>query len=90
MSILVALIIGGIVGWLAAAVTGRNEGIIGSIAIGVVGSIIGGILAALFNSGAGFLSFSWPSIIWSFIGAVILSVLLNIFQHRSGRNAYNR
>jgi uncharacterized membrane protein YeaQ/YmgE (transglycosylase-associated protein family) len=84
MSIIVALIIGGIVGWLGAALTGRREGLIGSIAIGVVGSIIGGVLASLFHStGHAYLSFSWAGFLWSLLGAVILSALLNTFQHRT-------
>ncbi len=83
MSIIVALIIGGIVGWIGAALTGRHEGILGSIAIGIVGSLIGGVLASLFNGGTHpYLSFSWASVIWSIIGAVILSALLNTVQHR--------
>ena len=83
MGLIVALIIGGIIGWLAAAVTGRDEGMFGSIAIGVVGSIIGGLIAGLFGShGNVFTGFSWSSLLWSFIGAVILVAILNSLQYR--------
>lgn len=81
MSIIIAIIIGGIIGWLAAAVTGRDEGILGSIAIGIVGSIIGGFIAHLFNSSTGYLNASWSGLVWSFIGAVILAAGLNMIQH---------
>lgn len=87
MSILIALIIGGIIGWIAAALTGRREGIFGSIAIGIVGSIIGGILASLFHStNQAYLTFSWAGFLWSIVGAVILCALLNSFQHRTHHN----
>ena len=82
MSLLVALIIGGIVGWLAAALTGRDEGVMGSIGIGVVGSIIGGALASMFNSGQAYLTLTWAGFVWSLIGAVIFSAVLNAVQHR--------
>ena len=82
MSIIVALIIGGIIGWIGAALTGRREGILGSVAIGIVGSLIGGALASLFNSGHSYISFSWSGFLWSLIGAVILSAILNTVQHR--------
>jgi len=88
MSLLIALIIGGIIGWLAAAVTGRREGIIGSVAIGVIGSIIGVFLASFFNGAQqSYLTFTLPGLVWSFIGAVIFVVILNAIQHRSYHNS---
>lgn len=82
MSIVVALIIGGIIGWLGAALTGRREGILGSIAIGIVGSLIGGLLASLFSSSMhSYASFTWSGFLWSLIGAIILSAILNTVQH---------
>jgi len=88
MGIILALIIGGIIGWLAAAVTGRNEGILGSIAIGVVGAIIGSIIANLLgNAGGSLVSSSWSGIFWTFVGALILSGLLNALQ--SGGRGHN-
>ena len=76
------IIIGAIIGWLAAAVTGRREGILGSIVIGVVGALIGGVLSSAFTGfGKSFTAMSWSGIVWSFIGAVILSIILNAVQH---------
>ena len=87
MSLLVALIIGGVIGWLAGILTGRTEGIFGSIAIGVIGSVIGGFLASVFNSGnQTYLSFTWMGFIWSVIGAVIFASILNAMQHRTHHN----
>jgi uncharacterized membrane protein YeaQ/YmgE (transglycosylase-associated protein family) len=87
MSIIMMLIIGGIIGWLAAAIAGRDEGILGSIAIGVVGSVIGGFLASMFNSGnQAFMALTWGSLVWSLIGAVILVAVLNAVQNRPHHN----
>ena len=41
MSILVAIILGGLVGYIAARLLGRDEGILASVVIGVIGSFIG-------------------------------------------------
>ena len=83
MSLLLSLIIGGIVGWAAAQVAGRDEGIIASVLIGVVGSIIGGALSSLFGGGTqSYMLFSWSGLFWSFIGAIIFVVILNAIQSR--------
>jgi uncharacterized membrane protein YeaQ/YmgE (transglycosylase-associated protein family) len=82
MSLLMVLIVGGIVGWLAAAVAGRDEGVIGSITIGVVGALIGSVLANIFGASGTYLSVSWSGLFWTFVGALILSVLLNAIQRR--------
>ena len=84
MSLIIALILGGIIGWLGARLVGRDEGVIGSVVIGIVGAIIGGALAQLFGmSDGGYLNFSWASMLWALIGAILLSAILNAVQSRS-------
>lgn len=83
MSLLLAIILGGFIGWLASAVMGRHEGIIMSVIIGVVGAFIGGLISSLITgSDKSFLAFSWMGLFWSFIGAVVLVAILNAFQRR--------
>lgn len=83
MSILIALIIGAVVGWLAAVVMGRNEGIVGSIAIGIGGALLGEILSSLVSGNAqSFFDLSWMGIFWTFIGALLCSMALNALQAR--------
>ncbi len=78
MSIIVAIILGGIVGWLAARLLGRDEGVLASIVIGIVGSFLGGWISTLFTGGdQSFLAFSWSGLFWSFVGALILVAILN-------------
>jgi uncharacterized membrane protein YeaQ/YmgE (transglycosylase-associated protein family) len=84
MNILTVLIIGGIVGWLAARVAGRHEGILASIVIGIVGSVIGSFISTLFtSSNQAYLAFSWMGVFWSFLGALVLVLILNAVQHRT-------
>ena len=81
MSIIVAIILGGIVGWLAAKVMGRDEGVLASIIIGIIGSFLGGFISRLFTgSDNSFLAFSWAGLFWSFIGAIILVAIMNALQ----------
>lgn len=81
MSIIVWIILGGIVGWLAARVVGRHEGVLASVIIGIIGSIIGGWISRLFmGSDQSFLAFSWTGLFWSFIGAIVLTAILNAFS----------
>ncbi len=83
MSIIVMLIIGGVVGWLAARLLGRHEGILASIVIGIVGSFIGSFASQLTTgSDRSYLAFSWSGFIWSLIGALILVAIMNAFSHR--------
>ena len=84
MGIILMLIIGGIVGWLAARLMGRDEGVIASVVIGVVGALIGGFLSSLFTgTNQSYLGFSWVGIFWAFVGSVILVAILNAITHRT-------
>ena len=81
MSIIVAIILGGLIGYLAALVMGRREGILASVIIGIIGSFIGSFISRLFTGGdQSFLAFSWVGLFWSFIGAVILVAIMNAIQ----------
>lgn len=89
MGIVLWLIIGGVVGWLASIVMRRdgNQGIILNIVVGIVGALLGGALigpivgAPSINSG----TISIPSLLVSFLGAVILLAIVNLITRRSLR-----
>jgi uncharacterized membrane protein YeaQ/YmgE (transglycosylase-associated protein family) len=83
MSVIVAIILGGLVGWIAARMLGRDQGAIASIIIGIVGSFIGSFISMAFTgSDRAYLDFSWSGLIWSLIGAVVLVAIINMFSHR--------
>ncbi|MDP4170108.1 MAG: GlsB/YeaQ/YmgE family stress response membrane protein [Bacillota bacterium] len=75
MGFLWALIIGGIIGWLAGMIVGRDipGGVIGNIIAGFVGAWLGGLL--LGNWGPHVSNFA---IIPAIIGAVVLVFLLSL------------
>lgn len=85
MSWLIAIIVGGIIGWIASMVmnTDSQQGILANILIGIVGSVLGRwLFGSLLGIGgataAGSLSL-W-GIIWGIIGAIILIAILRAFR----------
>jgi uncharacterized membrane protein YeaQ/YmgE (transglycosylase-associated protein family) len=69
------LIIGAIAGWLASMVMGRGGyGLVGDIVVGIIGAFIGGFVARLLNVAgpAAADPFSWVSLIFAIVGAIIL------------------
>lgn len=74
MNLIIQLIVGGIIGWLASIVmkTNAQMGLIANVIVGIVGSVIGGYLATALNMGASGL----VSVIFSIVGASILIFLL--------------
>ena len=83
MGIIIWLIVGGIVGWLASIIMKRDaqQGIILNIVVGIVGALIAGYF---FGGGINEAITLW-SFIYSLIGAVILLAIVNLFTRRSVR-----
>jgi len=88
MNLILWLVLGGILGWLASIVmkTNDQQGLILNIVVGVVGAFLGGLLLApLFGTGTINQSdFSIGSLFVSFLGAVILLAIVNFFRRRRG------
>jgi uncharacterized membrane protein YeaQ/YmgE (transglycosylase-associated protein family) len=88
MTLILWLVIGGILGWLASIVmkTNDQQGLIMNIVVGIVGAFLGGLLLApLFGTGTINQSdFSIGSLFVSFLGAVILLAIVNFFRRRRG------
>ncbi|MEO5628129.1 MAG: GlsB/YeaQ/YmgE family stress response membrane protein [Candidatus Saccharimonadales bacterium] len=85
MNLIITLLVGGVIGWLAAAVAGRHEGLFASILIGVVGAFIGSFLANLLGSGTGsYMTFTWPGLFWAFLGSLVLVIIMNVIQGSRG------
>ncbi len=83
MGIIMWLIVGGIVGWLASIIMKRdgNQGIILNVVVGIVGAFIGGLLISPMV-GAGTINdgLSVGSFLVSLVGAVILLAIVNLFK----------
>ena len=84
MNIIIALIIGGIIGWLASIVmrTDAQQGILLNIVVCIIGAILGGLLLSPLIGGESITSgnFSIMSLLVSFLGAVILLAIVNMFR----------
>ena len=77
-SILGALIIGGLAGWIAGLlVKGRGQGIILNIVVGIVGAILGNWLFGMLDIHAGGLI---GSLVIAVVGAAALLGLLQLFR----------
>ncbi|SFL75664.1 Uncharacterized membrane protein YeaQ/YmgE, transglycosylase-associated protein family [Paenibacillus sp. 1_12] len=82
MSFLWSLIVGGIIGWLAGLIMGRDipGGIIGNIIAGFVGAWLGGLLLG-----------SWGPVMGGFallpalIGAIVLVFIVSLIMRSMGR-----
>lgn len=73
VSILITILIGALIGWLASIIMKSSHGFIMSCVIGIVGSFIGGFLASLIGLGGGN---SVVTILIDIAGACILIALL--------------
>lgn len=88
MGIIIWLVMGGVVGWVASLIMGTDgqQGIILNIVVGIVGALIGGwLIGPLLGAGSINDGISVMSFVVSLIGAVILLGILSLFQRRSTR-----
>jgi len=85
MGIIIWLIVGGIVGWLASMImrTDAQQGILLNIVVGIVGAFIGGMIFA--RGDINNTPLSVTSFIVSLIGAVILLAIVNLIRRGSVR-----
>src|SRR6188472_2268346 len=79
MAILITLLVGILVGWLASVVVGTGGGLIFDLIVGMLGALIAGFL---FGGGASFLGgpVTITSILWSVVGAIILLLILRLVR----------
>ncbi len=82
MGWIIAIIVGGIIGWLASIVmrTDGQQGIFLNVIVGIVGSFLGNIVAGLFGRGANLTTLDPIALLWAFIGAVILLGIVNLVR----------
>lgn len=88
MGIIIWLIMGGLVGWIASLIMGTDgqQGIILNVVVGIVGALIGGwLIGPLLGAGSINEGISIMSLVVSLIGAVILLGILSLFNRGSTR-----
>ncbi len=89
MNIIITLIVGGILGWLASLVmrTDGQQGLFLNIVVGIAGAMLAGLLITPFIGGAPITSgaFDIKSLFVSFLGAVVLLAIVNLIRRGSVR-----
>ncbi|MGD9810946.1 MAG: GlsB/YeaQ/YmgE family stress response membrane protein [Sphingobium sp.] len=84
MGLILWLIVGGIIGWLASLImrTDAQQGILMNIVVGIVGAFIGGLI---FAGGTINQAITLPSVLVSLVGAVILLAIVNLVRRGTVR-----
>jgi len=83
MGWIIAIIVGGIIGWIASMIMGRDAsmGIFWNIVVGLIGALLGGWLGSmLFGVDSTLTSFSLPGLLMSLVGAIVLLAIANLIQ----------
>lgn len=83
MGWIVAIIVGGVAGWLASMVMRRDAsmGILMNIIVGIIGALIGNVIAgALFDVQGTIQTFNLTGFIIAIIGAIVLLAIVNLVQ----------
>jgi len=89
VNIIILLVVGGVLGWLASIVmrTDGQQGIFLNIVVGIVGALLAGFIITPLIGGAPITSGSFDimSLVASFLGAVVLLAIVNLVRRGSVR-----
>jgi uncharacterized membrane protein YeaQ/YmgE (transglycosylase-associated protein family) len=83
MGILVWLIVGGVVGWLASIImrTDGQQGIVLNVVVGIVGALLAGfVVSPMLGIGTINQGITLATFLVSLVGAVILLAIVNLFR----------
>ena len=79
MGILMWILFGAIVGWLASIFMGTSDGLVLDIVLGIVGAIIGGWVMSFFGK-SGVTGFNVYSFLVAILGAIILIAIVKAIR----------
>lgn len=88
MGIVVWLIVGGVVGWLASIImrTDGQQGILLNVVVGIVGALLAGfIISPLIGVGTINEGITLATFLVSLVGAIILLAIVNLFRRGTVR-----
>ncbi len=89
MGLIILIVVGGILGWLASIVmrTDGQQGIFLNVVVGIVGALLAGFILNPMIGGGNIMngSFSASSLLVSFLGAVVLLAIVNLVRRGSVR-----
>ncbi|HBI34438.1 MAG TPA: GlsB/YeaQ/YmgE family stress response membrane protein [Candidatus Moranbacteria bacterium] len=79
MDILIWIIFGAIVGWIASMIMGSSGSLVWDIVIGIIGAVLGGWLMSFFGQG-GVTGFNLYSFLVAIFGAVVAIAIVRAFR----------
>ena len=84
VNLIVVIIVGAIIGWVASMIMRTRGGLLVNIVVGIVGAFIAGlVLTPLLGIGTiNQNNFSFPALMVSLLGAIILLAIVSLFQRR--------
>ena len=89
MNLIILLIVGGIIGWVASMImrTDAQQGIFLNIVVGIVGAMLAGFIVTPLIGGASIMDggINIQSILISLVGAIILLAIVNLFRRGTAR-----
>jgi uncharacterized membrane protein YeaQ/YmgE (transglycosylase-associated protein family) len=89
MNLIIILIVGGLIGWVASILmrTNAQQGVLLNIVVGVVGALLAGLLLSPLLGTGNILqgNFSLAALLVSLLGSVILLAIVNLFRRGSVR-----
>jgi uncharacterized membrane protein YeaQ/YmgE (transglycosylase-associated protein family) len=88
MGILIWLIVGGLVGWLASIImrTDAQQGMVLNVVVGIVGALLAGfIISPMIGVGTINEGISVATFLVSLVGAIILLAIVNLFRRGRAR-----
>ena len=82
MNIIIWLVFGALVGWIASMIMGTDarQGAVANIVVGILGAFIGGFVMNAFGA-SGVTGFNLYSTLVAILGAVVLLWLYRMFSH---------
>ena len=89
MNLIILLIVGGILGWVASLImrTDGQQGILLNVVVGIVGALVAGFLLNPLIGGGNIMSgdLSLSAILVSLLGSVVLLAVINLFRRGAVR-----
>jgi uncharacterized membrane protein YeaQ/YmgE (transglycosylase-associated protein family) len=84
MGLIIILVVGAIVGWIAGMIMKSGGGILFDIVVGIAGALIAGFL---FGGGASIINapLNLMSILYSLLGAIILLAIVKLIRRGTAR-----
>lgn len=78
MTLLAAIVLGAIAGWIASLITKSPNGIVMDIVLGIIGAFVGSLIMNAFGA-SGVSGFNLYSVVVSIVGAIVVIAIGRMF-----------